>query len=130
MSAKPPKEILMSVSLLTGIHIVGLWQMILLSRTLGVALWMPYSALVVVYVGLAALLAMILFGKSWARTVYSILTIFGAIILLGSAEKLDMPSIALNAIRFTAVALLYLPVSNLWFSPRSLNGHNTHPVDL
>ncbi len=120
----------MSVSLLTGIHIVGLWQMILLSRTLGVALWMPYSALVVVYVGLAALLAMILFGKSWARTVYSILTIFGAIILLGSAEKLDMPSIALNAIRFTAVALLYLPVSNLWFSPRSLNGHNTHPVDL
>jgi hypothetical protein len=121
MRVNIPKPVLFSVALLLGTHAIGLWQMVLLTRTLGVPLWMPYSTLAFLYSLLVALFAMILLGKRWARTTY---TALGVLILfsgLGHAAELSVLGWLVAAGRVVAVVLLYVPASDSWFTGSSPN---------
>jgi hypothetical protein len=110
-----PKPVLFSVALLFATHAVGLWQMVLLSRTLGVPLWMPYSTLTVVYLFLVVLLAMMLRGKHWARFVYTVLGVIGLLSVLGQIAGLSAAGWLVVAGKAMALVLLYVPASNSWF---------------
>lgn len=116
-----PKSVLLSVAILLTTHVAGLWQMILLSRILGVPLWMPYSALAVFYLLLVALLVLILRGKYWARAVYTVLGIFSFLSVLGHIADLSAVGWLVQAAKFVALTLLYVPTSNSWFTDRSPN---------
>src|SRR4051794_34768959 len=89
MHVNIPKPVLLSVALLLATHATGLRQMILLSRTLGVPLWMPYSTLAFVYTLLVALLVMILRGKRWARSAYTVLGLLSLLSVLGHIADLS-----------------------------------------
>ena len=121
MRVNIPKPVLLSVALLLATHGVGLWQMILLSRTLGVPLWMPYSTLAVVYFLLAALLAMIMRGKRWARSTYAVVGILGLLSVLGHIADLSALGWLVAAAKVLALVLLYVPASSSWFVGSSPN---------
>lgn len=110
-----PKPVVLSVGLLLATHAVGLWQMISLSRTLGVALWMPYGMLALVYSLLVALLAMILLGKFWARATYTVLGVLGLLSIFGHIVDLDATGWLAGGAKVAALVLLYVPASNSWF---------------
>ena len=123
MRTKIPRTILLSATLLLAAHAVGLWQMVLLSRTLGVPLWMPYSILVVVYSLLAGLFVMILRGKRWARNTYSFIAVLAVLSALAHAQDLGAAGFALVAAKVVAVVLLYVSASERWFDrSNSLKG--------
>lgn len=116
MPINTPKPVLLSLTMLLVTHAVGLWHMVLLSHTLGVPLWMPYSALVIVYSLLAFLLAMILLGKYWARAAYTTLGALSLLATLGRAGDVDALGWLMAAFKVVALVLLFIPVSNLWFT--------------
>ena len=119
MRVNIPRPVLISAALLLTTHVVGLWQMILLARTLSVPLWMPYSTLAVIYPLLIALLAMMLRGKRWARFIY---TVLGVISLLAAFEHVAGLSAAgwlVVSAKVVALVLLHIPASNLWFEGSS-----------
>jgi hypothetical protein len=121
MRVNIPKPILVAVALLLAAHGTGLWQMTLLSRTLDVPLWMPYSILALIYSLLAALFAMLLRGKRWARTAYTVLWVFGLFSVVGHITDLSVVGWLIAAARATALALLYVPASNSWYAGSSPN---------
>ena len=121
MRINTPKPVLLSVALLLAAHATGLWQMILLSRTLDVPLWMPYSTLAAIYLLLAALLAMILSGKRWARATYTVLGIFSLLSALNLIADLSAVGWLAAAAKASALVLLYVPISNSWFIDKSSN---------
>ena len=121
MRVNVPKPVLLSVTLMLVIHGVGLRQLILLSRTLGVPLWMPYSTLVVAYLLLAALFVMILRGKHWARSAYTVVGVVGVVSALGHITALSAPGWLVAAAKVLALVLLYVPASSLWFAGSSPN---------
>jgi hypothetical protein len=95
--------------------------MILLSRTLGVPLWMPYSTLVFVYLLLAFLLVMILRGKRWARAVYTVIGVLSLLSAVGHVADLSAVGWLVAASRAVALVLLYVTASNSWFAGSSPN---------
>lgn len=121
MHVNIPKPVLLSIALLLAAHGAGLWQMILLSRTLGVSLWMPYSTLAVVYLLLAVLLVMILRGKRWARSVYTVLGILSLLSVVDHAADLSASGWLVAAAKVVALVLLYVTASNSWFAGSSPN---------
>jgi hypothetical protein len=120
MRIEIPKPILFSCALLLAAHAVGFWQMVLLSRTLGVPLWMPYSTLAVVYSLLLVLLMMILRGKNWARITYTVIGAFGLLTLVGHADEIDTLGWLASTAKLAALALLFVPTSNSWFDGNSM----------
>ncbi len=116
-----PKPIIFSVALLLVVHAAGLWQMILLSRTLGVSLWMPYSTLALVYSLLAVLLVMILRGKRLARAVYTVLGVLSLLSVVSHITDLNVAGWLVAAAKTLALVLLYIPTSNSWFAGGSPN---------
>ncbi|MCI4569505.1 hypothetical protein [Lysobacter sp. CFH 32150] len=121
MHVNIPKPVLLSVALLLATHGAGLWQMILLSRTLSVPLWLPYSTLAAVYLLLAALLVMIMRGKRWARSAYTVVGILGLLSVLGHIADLSTSGWLVAAAKVVALVLLYVPASNSWFAGSSPN---------
>jgi len=121
MRVNIPKLVLFSVALLLAAHAAGLWQMILLSRTLGVPLWMPYSTLAVVYSLLIVLLVMILRGKRWARMVYTVLGVLSLLSVVGHVSDLSATGWLVAMAKVVALVLLYVPASNSWFTGSSPN---------
>jgi hypothetical protein len=119
MNAKIPRVVLLSVSLLIAAHAVGLWQMVLLSNSLGVALWMPYSALAVVYSALATLFVMILRGKRWARTAYTLIAVFNLLSALQHVQELSALGFVVASAKVVAVVLLYVSTGERWFSQKN-----------
>ena len=116
-----PKPVVVSITLLVAAHAAGLWQMILLSRTLGVPLWIPYSTLVFVYSLLLAVLVFILRGKRWARAAYTILGVLSLLSAVGNVADLSAAGWLVAATKVVGLALLYVPASNLWFAGSSPN---------
>ena len=116
MRINVPKPVLLSVVLLSGAHAVGLWEMILLSGTLGVPLWMPYSTLGVVYTLLVSLLAAILYGKNWARFIYTALAVLGFLAVPSHIADISSTGWLALAAKAAALVCLYLPVANSWFA--------------
>lgn len=116
MNAKVPRPVQLSVTLLLMAHAVGLWQMVLLSSTLGVPLWMPYSALALAYSILAGLLVLILRGKRWARTAYTLVAAFAVLSAFGDARDLSALGLVVVSAKILAVVLLYVSPSECWFS--------------
>jgi hypothetical protein len=115
MHTNIPKSILLSVALLVVAHAVGFWEMVLLSRTLGVPLWMPYSTLTFAYLLLAVLLTMILLGKPWARITYVVFFVLNLFATLGHLTNLSATGRLMIAIKIAAIVLLYVSSSNSWF---------------
>ena len=129
MRMKLPKSILIAVLLLTMAHAAGLWEMIAISRTLGVPLWMPYISLVICYSFIALLLAMMLRGKRWARTTYTALAIFGFLATLNHATGISTLGLAVLAAKIVAIILLYISASNQWFNRDGPN-NSSKPTPL
>ncbi len=121
MRVNIPKPVIVSVALLFGAHAIGLWQMILLSRTLGVPLWMPYSTLAVMYSLSTVLLVLILRGKRWARATYTVVGVLGFLSAAGHIADLSVAGWLVTAGKAVALVLLYIPVSNLWFAGSNPN---------
>jgi hypothetical protein len=119
MDARIPRTVLLSMSLLTATHAVGLWEMVQLSSSLGVALWMPYSALAVVYFVLAVIFVMILRGKRWARSAYTVIAVFGFLSALGQAQNLGAIGLVVAITKVVAVVLLYLSAGEHWFDRKN-----------
>ena len=119
MNARIPVTVLLSVVLLIATHAWGLWQMVLLSNTLSVALWMPYSTLAVIYSFLAGLFVMILRGKRWARTAYTVLAVVGVFAALPHVRDLGALGFLAALARIVAIVLLYVSVSERWFDGRN-----------
>ena len=113
---KLPKSILIAVLLLVATHASGLWEMIAISHTLGVPLWMPYVMLAICYSFIALLLVMILRGKRWARTTYTVLAVFGFLSTLTHATGISTLGLAVLAMKILALVLLYVSASNQWFN--------------
>jgi hypothetical protein len=116
MDIKIAKPVLLSVTLLLAVHGIGLWEMIQLSRALGVSIWMPYSVLAIVYGLLAGVLVMILRGERWARTTYACVAVLAFLSVLGHAADLSAWGFGLIAAKVLAVVLLYVPASADWFN--------------
>ncbi len=95
--------------------------MILLSRTLGVPLWMPYSTLGFVYSLVMVLIIMILRGKRWARLFYTVFGVLGIFSVFGHLADISAAGWLAVATKALAVALLYAPASNSWFAGSSPN---------
>jgi len=124
-----PKPVLFSVVLLLAAHAAGLWQMILLSRTSGVPLWMPYSTLAVVYSLLMALLVMMLRGKRWARAVYTVLGVLSLLSAVGHVADLSAAGLLVAMAKVVALVLLYVPASNSSFAgSRPNNSFKPNPL--
>lgn len=116
MRINVPKSVVCATTLLLATHAAGLWEMILLSRTLGVPLWMPYSVLAFVYSLVLFLLLLLLRGKSWARVVC---TVFGILNLLSASQHIAALGVAgwlVATAKAIALMLLYAPASNAWFA--------------
>ena len=116
MRMKLPKSVLIAVLLLAMAHAAGLWEMIAISHTLGVPLWMPYIVLVICYSFIALLLTMLLRGKRWARTTYTALAAFGLLATLTHATGISTLGLTVLATKIVAVVLLYVSASNQWFN--------------
>jgi len=125
MRVEIPTPVLISAALLTAVHAVGLWQMVLLSRTTDVPLWMPYSTLAVLYSLLAVALTMVLLGKRWARTIFAILAAFAVLSALGRLA--GMAGFLTAAVKVLAVVLLYVPTSDAWFNRNSSETQEAGP---
>ncbi|WP_371180726.1 hypothetical protein [Xanthomonas sacchari] len=118
-----PKAVSVSVALLVATHMIGLAQMIGLSGTLDVPLWLPYSALAVLYSLLIFLIVMLMRGSQLARTTYTVVGLLGLVSTASSANHLGMGWLIVAA-KLTALTLLYIPSSDAWFAARS--GGETH----
>ena len=116
MDAKIPRTVLLAATLLLTAHAVGLWQMVLFSSTLGVSRWMPYSALAVAYSLLAALFVLILRGKRWARSAYTLIAVLAFVSAIGHARDLSALGFVLASAKVVALVLLYVSASERWFS--------------
>lgn len=110
-----PKTVAWSVGLLFATHAVGLRDMVVLSRSLGVALWMPYVTLAVVYAAIACVLAMILSGRRWARILYTLVAAIGLLAVIGRVSEVPPFGWLVLAVKIAALALLHAPASNAWF---------------
>ncbi|RYE02060.1 MAG: hypothetical protein EOP50_00940 [Sphingobacteriales bacterium] len=121
MLAKIPKIVLLSVAMLLAAHAAGLLEMVQLSRTLDVSIWMPYSALALVYSLLAALLTLILLGKRLARAVYTFLAVISLLSAVIHFADLSAEGLLVATAKLVAVVLLYVPASNRWFNRGSPN---------
>jgi hypothetical protein len=129
MRVNIPKPILFSTALLLAAHAAGLWQMIFLSRTLGVPLWMPYGTLAFVYSLLMVLLVMVLRGKPWARALYTVLGALSLLSAVGHNADLSATGWLAATAKVVALVLLYVPVSNSWFA-RSSPNNSLKPTPL
>ena len=116
MRMKLPKSVLIAVLLLAMAHAAGLWEMIAISHTLGVPLWMPYMALAICYSSIVLFLAMMILGKRWARTTYTALAAFGFLATLAHATGISTIGLTVLATKVVAVILLYVSASNQWFN--------------
>lgn len=120
-----PNAVSVSVALLVATHMIGLAQMIGLSGTLDVPLWLPYSALVFLYSLLIFLIVMIMCGSQLARTICMSVGLLGLVSIAGSANHLEMMGWLIVATKLAALALLYVPSSNAWFAPRSVEADSS-----
>ena len=121
MRVNIPKAICLSVALLFVVNAIGLREMVLLSRILGVPLWMPYSTLAFLYSLLALLLVMILLGKRWARTTYTILAIINLLSLAGHVTDISLLGWMVATAKGAAIWMLYVAGSEPWFNRSSPN---------
>ncbi|WP_267095255.1 hypothetical protein [Xanthomonas sacchari] len=119
-----PNAVSVSVALLFATHMIGLAQMIGLSGTLDVPLWLPYSALAVLYSLVIFLVVMMMRGSQLARTIYTVVGVLGLLSTASSANHLDMMSWLIVVAKLAALALLYIPSSNAWFAVRSVEAHS------
>ncbi|MCW0400017.1 hypothetical protein NB688_003548 [Xanthomonas sacchari] len=114
-----PNAVSVSVALLVATHTIGLVQMIGLSGTLDVPLWLPYSALAVLYSLVIFLVVMMMRGSQLARTIYTVVGGLGLVFTARVANQLDMVSWLIVAGKLVALILLYLPSSSRWFAYKS-----------
>lgn len=106
---------MLSIALLVSTHAIAIWQLVEVSNTLGVALWLPYIALAVIYLLVFAWLALILLGKRWALTVYTAVAILGFFSYIPNLDQLGVLDWCVGAIKLAALGLLHLPSSDFWF---------------
>ena len=129
MRVKPPKSILIATLLLALVHAAGLWEMLGISKNLGVPLWMPYLTLTFCYFFIALLLVMMLRSKRWARTTYTTLAAFGLIATLAHAPGISTLGLTVLATKIIGVILLYVSASNQWFNRDGPN-NSSKPTPL
>lgn len=110
-----PVPVLVSIVLFAITHVAGLWQMILLSRTLEAPLCVPYSALAIVYGGIAMMLVCVAAGRHWARLVCTLLTLLGLLFLLPQLFVLDATQWLTASAKTVALVLLNVRASDAWF---------------
>ncbi|WNH52786.1 hypothetical protein [Stenotrophomonas oahuensis] len=115
MDRRVPRALMLSIALLVATHAIAIWQLADVSNTLGVALWLPYTALAVIYLLVFAWLALILLGKRWARTVYTAVAILGLFSYIPNLDQLDVLDWCVGAIKLAALGLLHLPSNDFWF---------------
>ncbi|WP_131721635.1 hypothetical protein [Xanthomonas sp. NCPPB 1128] len=94
--------------------------MIGLSGTLDVPLWLPYSALAVLYPLVIFLIVMMMRGSPLARSIYTVVGLLGLVSTASSANHLDMVGWLIVAAKLSAMALLYVPASNSWFAAQGI----------
>ncbi|WP_234006484.1 hypothetical protein [Xanthomonas sacchari] len=98
--------------------------MIGLSGTLDVPLWLPYSALAVLYSLLIFLIVKMMRGSQLARTAYTAVGLLGLVSTASSANHLGMGWLMVAA-KLAALTLLYIPSSDAWFAARSGEAHSS-----
>ena len=126
MRINAPKSVLVAVLLILAVHANALWPFIMQANELGIPLWQPYTAIIIPYALLVALLFFILMGRTWARTIYTVFAAFGLVVVLGRLPEFDLHTFILWTIRAIAVVLLYIPMSDSWFT-RQGTGNSSSP---